>query len=212
MTALVLTLLVSAAQVPEVQEGPAPDLSARSEPTLRLELFKDDVREYFGGEKGQSWVWLGTGLVLGGTGGYLTFGQPGFLGHGIGWPLMAVSLVELAAGTVLLVRTGAQTDRLLADLDAHPQDALATELARIERVNATFRVLRWVEFAVVALGVAITGLALVSERETLGGVGLGLMTQGGAMLALDHFAWLRSKLYQSRIEAYRDGAPHPTGY
>jgi hypothetical protein len=208
MTALALTLLVSAAQV---QEGPSPDLSARSEPQLRLEIFKDDVRDYFGGEKGQAWVWLGTGLVLGGTGGYLSFGQPGFLGHGLGWPLMAVSLVELAAGTVLLVRTGAQTDRLLADLDARPQDSLATELARIQRVNNTFRILRWVEFAVVAVGVALAGIALVSERETLGGVGVGLLAQGGAMLALDHFAHLRAKLYQSRMEAYRDGAPHPSG-
>lgn len=111
-------------------------------------------------------------------------------------PLLAVGLVQLGVGVGLTLRTPPQVAALERDLASGAADAPAArarELARMERVSKSFRLIEAAEVALLVAGAVVT-LAL-RERATWVGIAMALCIEAAVMLAFDVFAEERAHAY-----------------
>jgi hypothetical protein len=177
---------------------------------------RDDLTRYFQGEKREGIAFMSVGapaLVASGA----LLAQDGELGRGLGYPLLAIGVIELVAGVVVYVRTDRQVARLANGLLNNPQATAAGELTRLRRVNREFVLLQWIESSLLLSGVVLAAAGAGSRHEPVLGAGLGLVLQSTAMLAFDGFASQRASAYTRSLErlqlvagpppALRQGAP-----
>jgi hypothetical protein len=115
------------------------------------------------------------------------------------WPLVPVGVVQFGIGLVLLARTGRQIETLLVDLARDPAAARAKEMARMDRVNASFKIVEILEAAAIAIAV-LMALAF-RARPTVTAVGLGVLVQAAVMLAFDVFAEHRAQIYTAWLRS-----------
>jgi Na+/H+ antiporter NhaC len=119
------------------------------------------------------------------------------------WPLVLVALAQLGVGAVLLARTGKQVETLQADLTRNPVGARAKELARMDRVNANFKIVEILEAGTIA--VALVMAFAFRGRPAITAVGLGLLVQAAVMLAFDVFAEHRAHIYTAWLRSAGGG-------
>jgi hypothetical protein len=115
------------------------------------------------------------------------------------WPLLVLGLAELALGVGLFARTGPQVASLEEGLGARPAATAAVELARMERVNRSFRAILAVEAAVLLVGLALA-LAPRAGRPAWAAVGMGLVLEAAALLVFDLFAERRALAYTQWLD------------
>lgn len=120
------------------------------------------------------------------------------------WPLAAIGLLQLIVGAHVYLRTEGQIVQLLGVLNSDPAVYGAAEQLRMEAVMASFAVLRSVEIAVAASGLAL--LTLGADRAPwCRGAGWGLLVQGVVTFALDFFAERRGADYLAAIRRNMEG-------
>jgi hypothetical protein len=181
-----------------VARGAAAD-EAIDQPTMQGEL-----HHYFEGEKAEGIPFLSAGLAAFATGGVL-FSRRTDFARGAAWPIVIVGVIEAGAGIVVYSRTDAQVARLDAQMASDPAALRRAELARMERVNREFEILKWTELALAAGGVGVTTYGIVKEDDTWKGVGIGLAAQATVMLVLDLFAAARADRYTDALDRFRVG-------
>ncbi len=117
--------------------------------------------------------------------------------RGMAYPLVAVALIQIVAGSTVYFRTDAQVLGLHGQLATDPDGYLETELPRMETVRRSFSLYKGIEITLLVLGVA--GYFFFRERQALFAASLGLMLQSALMLALDLVAERRADVYLDHI-------------
>src|SRR5260221_8084042 len=114
------------------------------------------LQGYFAAEKGESLFFMGVGLAaLVAT---ALLWKTGSDYRGMGYPLVAIGLIQIAVGGGVFFRTDRQVTALTEKLRAAPAALEAEEVARMEPVMRNFRIYKTVEIATIAGGIALTFL------------------------------------------------------
>jgi hypothetical protein len=146
---------------------------------------------YFQAEKQAGALCLALGVVALAVS--IAVWRSGWVFRAIVFPLGLVGVLQVGIGATLLLRTDRQVAGLARAFEESPEEAARIELARMARVNASFRLIEIFEIVLLAAGVV---LAMgFRARPVLVGVGMGLVLQAGAMLVFDVIAEQRAHVY-----------------
>jgi hypothetical protein len=151
-----------------------------------------ELLAYFAAEKQGALLIAAIGVAAGALAAYLWFAGGPFRAMAV--PLAVIGLGQLALGVGLFARTDPQIARLLGGLRARPQATVQAELARMERVNRSFKVIETVEAAAIVIGVALA-LGVRSRHPVWAAVGMGILVQAAVTLVFDLFAERRALAY-----------------
>lgn len=118
------------------------------------------------------------------------------------YPMLLIAAIEVGVCIGLQVRTDPQVARLTEQLRTDPAAMRKAELARITRVNTSFRIVEVVEIALWAVGVIL--VFAFRHRPAAFSVGLGLILQCSAMLVMDLVAERRALAYTAALQSMPD--------
>lgn len=147
---------------------------------------------YFEAEK-QAAVLIGSlGVIAGIFAAYLWVTASSF--KAMAWPLILIGLAEIAIGVGLFIRTDPQVARLQEGFKVNPQATVQTEVARMTKVNRSFKVIEVIEVVVILVGIFLA-LFFRSRNLAFASVGMGLFLQAAVLLVFDLFAEHRALVY-----------------
>ena len=151
------------------------------------------IRDYFNAEKFESLFFIFAGILAIGLSIYFWFVLKEAFYRGIAVPLVLVAAIQITVGTTVYLRSPKDIIRVENILAKAPKKVQSEEIPRMETVMKNFVIYRYVEIALILLGI---GLFYFSPHQSfLRGIGLGLMVQAGVMLFLDYFAESRGIEY-----------------
>ncbi|HWM94893.1 MAG TPA: hypothetical protein VN493_29330 [Thermoanaerobaculia bacterium] len=153
------------------------------------------VITYFAAEKKESLLFLMTGGAA--IAASLWFWITGSPLRGMGWPLVAVALIQLVVGWTVYSRTDRQARDLHTLLAKDPTSCVRAEVPRMETVQKNFRIYKAIEIVLLAAGLA--GMFFLRDRQALYAASLGLALQAGLMLVFDLVAERRADVYVEQI-------------
>lgn len=156
---------------------------------------------YFTAEKHGAIVIACIGIVSAIFGAYLW--RTGSPFKAMMWPLLIIGLAQIALGVGLFLRTDPQVARIEDGLRTTPQITAAAELARMTKVNRSFKVIIAIEVVVILAGV-ILAVALRSRQIAWAAVGMGLVVQAAVTLVFDLFAEYRALAYTRWLTDFSD--------
>ena len=151
------------------------------------------IEKYFGAEKSESLFFLAAGCLamFAAAWFFIKVKQPFY--NGIAYPLLLIALIQITVGSTVYWRSPKDSMRVTELVQNNKAGISAEEIPRMQIVMKNFIIYRWIEIALIVLGVA---LVIISSPQTLlRGVGVGLALQAGIMLLLDYFAESRGKDY-----------------
>jgi hypothetical protein len=153
----------------------------------------ESVEKYFHGEKAESWLFIVLGIVTLALALYFVFMLKTSFWRGMAIPFIAVALLEFTVGITLVLRTPKDISRVENFITREPQKIETEEIPRMEKVMTQFVVFRYVEIALLIIGIFFM---YQTKDDTLWrGIGFGLFTQASVVLILDFFAERRGHHY-----------------
>jgi hypothetical protein len=153
-----------------------------------------EMHRYFDGER-RGGIWLmGVGAPMMALGTGLAFHPHGFA-QGLGYSVLAVGVIELAAGAMFYRNSNTRVPRFDALLRRNAAAFREEELTRIRRVNREMRLLEAVEISLILAGGVLTCAGALQGQDVLTGVGTGVMLQSGVLLVYDQLAARRALRY-----------------
>lgn len=153
----------------------------------------ESVKQYFDAEKYESilFIAVGAGAALLAIYFLVANKQPFY--KGMAWPTLLVAAIQIVVGTTVLARTDQDLNRVHNQI-ANAQSEIDTqEIPRMKIVMRKFVVYRYVEIALLLLGIA--AIIAASPYSAVRGGGYGLAMQAAVMLLLDFFAERRGAEY-----------------
>jgi len=153
---------------------------------------------YFNAEKSESLFFIAVGVIALMLSVYfvLKLKQPFYIG--ISYPLIAVALIQLTVGSAVYFRSPKDIVRVTQMVQTQKEKIKLEEIPRMETVMKNFVLYRWVEIALLLIGIV---LFFFFQPMTLWkGVGLGLTIQASLMLLLDFFAERRGEAYLEYLQ------------
>lgn len=151
------------------------------------------VVKYFNGEKAESYIFILIGVIALAMALYFIFVLKSSFWKGVAAPFIIVALLEFAVGYTIVTRSIIDTARVETFILKEPQSIKTLEIPRMEKVMSNFVIFRYVEIALIILGIA---LMYSSLNDTFWrGIGLGLFIQASIVLSLDFFAERRGHIY-----------------
>lgn len=151
------------------------------------------VIKYFDGEKAESYIFMMIGVVALAMALYFLFALKTSFWKGVAVPFIIVALLEFVVGYTIVTRSPKDLVRVETYLHQAPQNIKTIEKPRMEKVMKNFVVYRYVEIALIILGIV---LMYSSMHDTFWrGIGLGLFIQVSIVLCLDFFAERRGNIY-----------------
>ena len=151
------------------------------------------VIKYFNGEKAESYIFILIGVIALAMALYFIFVLKSSFWKGVAVPFIIVALLEFAVGFTIVTRSPKDTLRVETFILKEPQSIKTLEIPRMEKVMSNFVIFRYVEIALIILGIA---LMYSSLNDTFWrGIGLGLFIQASIVLSLDFFAERRGHIY-----------------
>ena len=162
------------------------------------------VVKYFNGEKAESYIFIIIGVIAFAMAFYFIFALKSSFWKGVAIPFIIVALLELTVGYNIVTRSSKDTIRVQTFIKKEPQKIQKNEIPRMEKVLNNFVIYRYVEIALIILGIA---LMYSSMNDTFWrGIGLGLFIKASIVLSLDFFAERRGHIYivylQELVEKY----------
>lgn len=154
---------------------------------------------YFNGEKNAGLCLAGIGVV--GLAAAALFFQARWNVRSFAITLGVMSLLEIAIGVGLYVKTGPQVAGLVASHAADAGRFFADEGARMAKVQRNFVMLEYTWIALIAAS-AVAAVAL-KARFRFTGVALGLLVNFTIILAFDLIAERRGAAYLSALRAQK---------
>lgn len=153
----------------------------------------NQVEKYFNAEKYESLLFVLVGLVAIAVAIYflVKLKQPYF--SGIAYPLIAVALIQIVVGGSVYVRSPKDIVRVNQIIQTDKVKIQSEEIPRMDVVMKNFVLYRWIEIALMLIGILM--FFYFQPMTVWRGVGLGLSIQAGFMLLLDFFAESRGKIY-----------------
>jgi uncharacterized membrane protein len=156
------------------------------------------ITNYFKGEKTESCIFMGIGVVAFAMALYFIFVNKTSFWKGIAVPFIVVALLEFVVGFTIFNRSPKDIKRVESYLQQAPQNIKTIEIPRMEVVMEKFVVYRYVEIALICLGIV---LMYGSMNDTFWkGIGLGLFIQASIVLSLDFFAERRGQIYSVYLQ------------
>ena len=151
------------------------------------------VVKYFNGEKAESYIFILIGVIALAMALYFIFVLKSSFWKGVAVPFIIVALLEFAVGFTIVTRSPKDAARVETFILKEPQSIKTFEIPRMEKVMSNFVIFRYVEIALIILGIA---LMYSSLNDTFWrGIGLGLFIQASIVLSLDFFAERRGHIY-----------------
>jgi hypothetical protein len=151
------------------------------------------VIKYFNGEKAESYIFILIGVIAMALALYFFFGLKTSFWKGVAIPFIIVALLEFVVGYTIVTRSPGDTARAETFIKKEPQNIKTLEIPRMEKVMSNFVIFRYVEIALIILGIV---LMYSSMNDTFWrGIGLGLFIQASIVLCLDFFAERRGHVY-----------------
>jgi hypothetical protein len=112
---------------------------------------------------------------------------------GVAIPFIIVALLEFIVGYTVVTRSSKDIIRVQTYIKNEPQKIQINEIPRMEIVVSNFVIYRYVEIALIILGIV---LMYSSMNDTFcRGIGLGLFIPASIVLSLDFFAERRGHHY-----------------
>jgi hypothetical protein len=156
------------------------------------------INDYFNAEKFESLFFMGVGLIAILLGIYFWFSLKEPFFRGIAIPLVLIGLIQLMVGSTVYFRSPKDIIRVENIVKNEPTKIQSEEIPRMEVVMKNFVIYRYVEIALLLLGIFL--FLFFPNQSFWKGVGLGLFIQAGLMLTLDYFAEKRGFEYQRFIK------------
>lgn len=164
---------------------------------------KTDIEQYFIIEKRTGLFFLVAGLIGLSLSCYFFLVDPGEFQRGVAIPFLAGGFIQVILGYGLYVHSDRQRIDNVYAYDMNPSRLQDHELARLEQKTRSFLLRRWVEYIVLAIGIA---LALVFCNSTQNmiytGIGLGLLIQALMMRTVDFISERRMQRYRKGIRNF----------
>lgn len=151
------------------------------------------ILKYFNGEKAESIIFILIGVFALALALYFFFALKSSFWKGVAIPFLIVALLEFVVGYTIVARSPKDIARVETFIQKEPQSIKTLEIPRMEKVMNNFMILRYLEIALIILGLA---LMYSSMRDPFWrGIGLGLFIQASIVLSLDYFAERRGHIY-----------------
>jgi uncharacterized integral membrane protein len=151
------------------------------------------VVKYFNGEKAESYIFILLGVIAFAMALYFFFALKTSFWKGVSVPFIIVALLEFVVGYTIVTRSPKDIARVETYLQQAPKNIKTIEIPRMEKVLSNFVIYRYVEIALINLGIV---LMYSSMNDTFWrGIGLGLFIQASIVLSLDFFAERRGHIY-----------------
>lgn len=165
-------------------------------------LTKTDIEKYFIAEKQESLLFLGIGIaaIIVALLGIFIWKTQFWKGASI--PLILIAVLQIIVGFTVYNRSDADRIRVVYALDMNPEELKHTELPRMEKVNNNFVLYRYVEIALLLVG--MIGIALYKskiDKQFMYGIAVALAIQAVLMLGADYFAEKRALVYTTQLKA-----------
>jgi uncharacterized membrane protein len=113
------------------------------------------IEKYFNAEKYESVLFIIVGLTaIGFAIYYLTKIKLPFY-NGMAYPLILVALIQLVVGTSVLIRSPKDIARVNTIVQTDKAKIQSEEIPRMQVVMKNFDIYRWVEIALLALGIIL---------------------------------------------------------
>lgn len=141
------------------------------------------VLRYFNGEKAESYIFILIGVIAFAMALIFFFVLKSSFWKGAAIPFIIVALLQFVVGYTIVTRSPKDIARVEKFIKNEPQRIKTMEIPRMEKVLNNFVMYRYVEIALIILGII---LMYSSMNDTFWkGIGLGLFIQAGMVLSLD---------------------------
>ena len=156
------------------------------------------IIKYFNGEKSESYVFIIIGLFAFALALYFIFVLKSSFWKGVAIPFLIVALLEFIVGYTIVNRSSKDIVRVETFIKNQTQNIKTDEIPRMDKVLSNFVIYRYVEIALIVLGIV---LMYSSMNDTFWrGIGLGLFIQASIVLSLDFFAERRGQIYMEYLK------------
>ncbi|CAN5737435.1 hypothetical protein BH10BAC3_BH10BAC3_41210 [soil metagenome] len=163
---------------------------------------KSSAEAYFNAEKSESGLFIIIGVLAIVLALVLFFSYRTVFFKGIAVPLVLIGILQLVVGSTVYNRIDKQRMDIVYKLDMNPAAIQSTEIPRMQKVMASFKVYRYIEIMLLLAG---AGLFLYTrtkpEMAFWSGLAIALALQAGIMLMADGFAEKRGKVYLEGLES-----------
>lgn len=156
-----------------------------------------ELTDYFTAEKHGAFLLVAIAAAGFGLAAYLWFSRSAFLA--MAWPLLVIGILALVVGLGVGLRTPSQVAALAQGLQSAKAETVAAEIRRMDRVNASFRVIKVIELALIAA--AVLPIMILPVPGTWSAVGMGLLLAGSVLLVFDIFAHHRALVYLNWLQS-----------
>lgn len=157
----------------------------------------EKMAAYFAAEKQESLLFVAVGILAVAVAVWLWMN--GHRLRSMAFPLLAIALIQLTVGGGVYFRTDAQVEALRRQASEAPAAFKTEEIARMETVMRNFTLYKWIEIALLAIGIGL--IVFWQRQDVAAGVGAGLVLQSAFMLCLDLFAEARGEDYLAALRA-----------
>ena len=153
----------------------------------------NQIDKYFNAEKYESVLFVLVGVIAVAVAIYffVKLKQPFY--NGMAYPLIGVALIQIIVGTSVYIRSPKDITRVNEIVKVDQSRIEKEEIPRMITVMKNFNTYKWVEIALLVIGLCM--FLYFPKMSLLTGVGLGLLIQSSFMLILDFFAESRGKEY-----------------
>lgn len=119
---------------------------------------------------------------------------------GMGYPLVAIAVIQIAVGSAVFFRTDAQVKTLTEQMNAVPEEFRREEQARMKKITESFQIYKMIEIVLLAAGIFMS--YYFAENLSLRAVAIGLIAQSSIMLVADLFAEQRAGEYIVKLQEF----------
>ena len=153
----------------------------------------ETVKNYFNAEKYESVFFVFFGLVAIAFAINVMIGQKDPFYRGMVIPLALVALIQITVGATVWIRSPKDIIRVEQILEKEPSRITTEEIPRMKVVKKNFVIYRWVEIALLIVGLLC--MFVFSQHNFIKGFGVGLFIESALMLSLDFIAEKRGSEY-----------------
>jgi DMSO reductase anchor subunit len=164
-----------------------------------METFIEQLQHYFREEKIESAVFIGIGIISIGFALYFLLLLKEKFYVGMAYPLIAIALIQIVVGSTVYFRTDNQVKNLTEQVKTNPNQYIAEELPRMEKVNKSFDLYKIIEIVLLVIGLVLI-FVFRQSNLTWFGIGVGLVVQCVLMLGADLIAENRADVYTKQIQ------------
>ncbi|OYU94422.1 MAG: hypothetical protein CFE21_15540 [Bacteroidetes bacterium B1(2017)] len=144
----------------------------------------NQVEKYFNAEKYESLLFVLIGIIAIALASYFLskVKQPFY--DGMAYPLITIALIEIVVGSSIYYRSPKDIVRVNQIVQTDKSKIEQDEIPMMEVVMKNFEIYRWVEIALLLIGILL--FIFFQTNALWKGIGLGLSIQAGFMLLCKH--------------------------